>query len=106
MLLFQLPEILSEIGELILESEMPCFHPESVIFLTNKWDLVEAQADDEAEVTKVWETLKTGLQRRWPSVREEHIFRLNLKQVIIYLYYRYRAHVYFIFKCIHIFMKN
>lgn len=104
MLLFQLPEILSEIGKLIFESEMPCFHPESVIFLTNKWDLVEAQADDEAEVTKVWETLKTGLQRRWPSVREEHIFRLNLKQVI-YIYI-YRTHVYFIFKCIHFYMQN
>lgn len=82
MLLFQLPEILSEIGNLILESGMPGFHPESVIFLTNKWDLVALQANDEKEVTQVWERLRSDLQRTWPSVREEHIFRLNLKEVL------------------------
>lgn len=63
---------------------MPCFHPESVIFLTNKWDLVELQAEDEEEVTQVWERLRSDLQRRWPSVKEEHIFRLNLKEVMLY----------------------
>lgn len=79
----RLPEILEELIKLVLNSEMPCFHPESVIFLTNKWDLVELQAEDEEEVPQVWERLKSDLQRRWPSVREEHIFRLNLKEVSV-----------------------
>lgn len=77
----RLPEILEELLKLILDSEMPCFHPESVIFLTNKWDLVEHQAEEKEEVTQVWERLKSDLQRRWPSVKEEHIFKLNLKYV-------------------------
>lgn len=84
MLLFQLPEILEELLKLILDSEMPCFHPESVIFLTNKWDLVEHQAEEKEEVTQVWERLKSDLQRRWPSVKEEHIFKLNLKYVMLF----------------------
>lgn len=94
-MLFQLPEILEELIKLVLNSEMPCFHPESVIFLTNKWDLVELQAEDEEEVPQVWERLKSDLQRRWPSVREEHIFRLNLKEVMLFTEIKYN-----IFTCI------
>lgn len=82
-MLFQLPEILKDLTRLDLNSEMPCFHAESVIFLTNKWDVVVAQAGDE-EVTQVWEMLKKDIQQRWPSVRKEHIFRLNLKEVMLF----------------------
>lgn len=85
-LVFQLPEILKEIANLVLRSDMPCFHPESVIFLTNKWDLVALQVEEETEMAQVWETLKTGLRKRWPRVREEHIFRLNFKEVMFYNY--------------------
>lgn len=97
-MLFQLPEILEELIKLVLNSEMPCFHPESVIFLTNKWDLVVAQAEDDEEVTQVWEKLKSDLQRRWPSVREEHIFRLNLKEVMLYTETKFNQ--YNLFTCI------
>lgn len=77
----RLPEILKEINSLVVNSDMPCFHPESVIFLITKWDLVANQVEEEEEMAQVWETLKTGLRKRWPSVKEEHIFRLNLKEV-------------------------
>lgn len=96
-MLFQLPEILEELIKLVLNSEMPCFHPESVIFLTNKWDLVELQAEDDEEVTQVWERLKSDLQRRWPSVSEEHIFRLNLKEVMLFTETKFNQ--YDIFTC-------
>lgn len=90
---------------------MPCFNPESVIFLTNKWDLVmhqtyaddddesdadedeeeeEEEEDDEDpknnEVEKIWERLKLNIHRVWPSVKENHIFRLTLKEVMLYMY--------------------
>lgn len=97
-MLFQLPEILKESIKLVLNSEMPCFHPESVIFLINKWDLVELLAEDEQEVTQVWERLKSDLQRTWPYVKEEHIFRLNLKQVMLFIETKFNQ--YNIFTCI------
>lgn len=84
-IVFQLPEILKEIASLVLNSDMPCFHPESVKFLKTKWDLVANQVEEEEEMAQVWETLKTGLRKKWPYVKEEHIFRLNLKEVMFYI---------------------
>lgn len=62
---------------------MPCFDPRNVIFITNKWDTLFSEDDssDEDEETKTWNTLKTDIKRRWPSVREELIFKMNLKDV-------------------------
>lgn len=70
-----------------IENDMPCFNPENVIFITNKWDTIFSEDDssDEDEETKTWNTLKTDIKRRWPSVREEHIFKMNLKDVIIHI---------------------
>lgn len=76
---------MKEIASLVLNSDMPCFHPESVKFLINKWDLVANQVEEEEEMAQVWETLKTGLRKKWPYVKEEHIFRLNLKEVMFYI---------------------
>lgn len=95
---------------------MPCFHPENVIFLVNKWDLVLHQTDDDDEddddddeddddedddsdidddndddfdhneAEKIWETLKFDVHQKWPSVKDENIFRLTLKEVMLYIY--------------------
>lgn len=79
----RLPEIIRAIVLLHLENEMPCFDPRNVIFITNKWDTLFSEDDssDEDEETKTWNTLKTDIKRRWPSVREELIFKMNLKDV-------------------------
>lgn len=69
-----------------LDNSMPCFHPENVIFITNKWDTIvhdEDDSSDEDEETKTWNALKDNIKRRWPSVREELIFKMNLRDVII-----------------------
>lgn len=73
---------------------MPCFNPENVIFITNKWDSLntnntDEDSSDDDEETKVWENIKSNVKQRWPSVREENIFKMNLKDVIFdILYYK------------------
>lgn len=88
----QLPDILKQITNLQKQSEIPCFSPENVVFITNKWDLVKAQihigdsdssdSDDEEE-SKIWEQLKIDITQEWPFVRKENIFKMVLKEVII-----------------------
>lgn len=72
---------------------MPCFNPENVVFVTNKWDLVNKQIDSSDEESSenegeeeigIWENLKKDIKQKWPLVREEHIFKMILKDVIIY----------------------
>lgn len=77
-----------------MDNEMPCFNPENVIFITNKWDSLntnntDEDSSDDDEETKVWENIKSNVKQRWPSVREENIFKMNLKDVIFdILYYK------------------
>lgn len=66
---------------------MPCFNPEDVIFLTNKWDSLntnntDEDSSDDDEESKVWENIKSNVKQRWPSVRVENIFKMNLRDVI------------------------
>lgn len=82
----RLPEILRSILLLQMDNEMPCFNPENVIFITNKWDSLntnntDEDSNDDDEETKVWENIKSNVKQRWPSVREENIFKMNLKDV-------------------------
>lgn len=70
-----------------MDNEMPCFNPEDVIFLTNKWDSLntnntDEDSSDDDEETKVWENIKSNVKQRWPSVRVENIFKMNLRDVI------------------------
>lgn len=70
-----------------MNNEMPCFKPENVIFITNKWDVIDVSntdedSSDEDEKRIVWEDIKSNIKQRRPSVREEHIFKMNLKDVI------------------------
>lgn len=87
----QLPEILKSILLLQLDNEMPCFSPEDVIFITNKWDSLHTDEDssDEDEENKVWENTKSNIKNRWPSVKEDHIFKLNLKDVIVVIFCKF-----------------
>lgn len=62
---------------------MPCFDPEDVIFITNKWDCIRSQLDVEKEKEKVWEKTKRDIKRKWEFVKEEHIFRMNCLDVSI-----------------------
>lgn len=84
----QLPEILKSIVLLQLDNEMPCFDPQDVIFVTNKWDQIEHNAEgsdenssDEDDVTKTWEALKADIKKNWTSVKDENIFKMSLKEV-------------------------
>lgn len=64
----QLPEILKSILLLQLDNEMPCFSPEDVIFITNKWDSLNNDEDssDEDEENKVWENTKSTIKKNGP----------------------------------------
>lgn len=80
----RLPEIMKSILLCQLDHSMPCFNPENVIFITNKWDTIvhdEEDSSDEDEETKTWNTLRDNIKRRWPSVKEEFIFKMNLREV-------------------------
>lgn len=57
----RLPEIMKSILLCQLDHSMPCFNPENVIFITNKWDTIvhdEEDSSDEDEETKTWNTLR------------------------------------------------
>lgn len=84
----RLPEILKSIVLLQMDNEMPCFDPQDVIFITNKWDTIESNAEgsdenssDDDDVTKTWEALKATIKQNWPSVKEKNIYKMNLKDV-------------------------
>lgn len=63
---------------------MPCFDLEDVIFVTNKWDTIPKNDDSsEDDETYTWKTLESDIKRRWPFVKEENIFRMNLVEVIL-----------------------
>lgn len=81
--MFQLPVLLESIKKLRNENEMPCFDPENVIFITNKWDSIRSQLDVEKEKEKVWENIKKDIKLKWEFVKEEHIFRMNCLDVSI-----------------------
>lgn len=59
---------------------MPCFDPEGVLFVTNKWDYV----DEDEDKNKIWENVKSTIKRGWSLVKEENIFKMNLREVFIY----------------------
>ena len=72
---------------------MPCFDPANVLFITNKWDLIKKEKDesdssDDDEVTQTWESLLYNITQLWPAVKEEHIFKMSLDEVmqIIYIF--------------------
>ena len=72
---------------------MPCFDPANVLFITNKWDLIKKEKDesdssDDDEVTQTWESLLYNIKQLWPAVKEEHIFKMSLDEVmqIIYIF--------------------
>lgn len=65
---------------------MLCFNLENVIFIMNKWDIIvydEDDSSDEDEEIKIWNVLKDNIKWRWLLVREEFIFKMNLRDVII-----------------------
>lgn len=65
---------------------MLCFNLENVIFIINKWDIIvneEEDSSDEDEEIKIWNILKDNIKWRWLLVKEEFIFKMNLRDVII-----------------------
>lgn len=82
----------NELTKLQLETEMPCFDPNNVIFITTHWDILRLNAghsnssdedsSDEDEETKTWMKLNLNIKKCWPSVKEDQIFRINLNEVI------------------------
>lgn len=57
------------------------FDAKDAIFLTNKWDTIRCEVDDEKARDKTWALLKKDIKRAWNAVREENIFRMNLIEV-------------------------
>lgn len=72
-----------------MENEMPCFDPEDAIFITNKWDSIrnDDSQDENDDKVNTWKTLKSNIQNLWPTVNEENIFRMDLKQVNKWIYF-------------------
>lgn len=75
---------------------MPCFDPEGVIFITNKWDTItlkkkdsDDDSDDDDEEIKTWESIKSDIERRWPAVKENNMFKMILTDVMQYYYYTF-----------------
>lgn len=64
-----------------IKNEMPCFDPQDVIFLTNKWDTIDSQYDVEKEKEELWQKTNMDLKRKWVHVREENVFRMNITHV-------------------------
>lgn len=65
---------------------MLCFNLENVIFIMNKWDIIvydEEDSSDEDEEIKIWNILRDNIKWRWLLVKEEFIFKMNLREVII-----------------------
>ncbi|CAC5409423.1 unnamed protein product [Mytilus coruscus] len=67
---------------------MPCFDPREVFFLTNQWDIVENDDEDETKNDKTnksesrtWKLILTKLRKGWPEVKEKRIYQTSLKQV-------------------------
>ena len=88
---FQLPHILKELICLKIEEEMPCFDPEDVIFITNKWDaIVQDDSDSEDEEARTWEQILFDIKSIWPQVTEKNIFKMSLKEVFICIYMNIR----------------
>lgn len=70
--------------------KMPCFDPHEVFFLTNQWDIVENDDDDEAyneksgnPESRTWKLVLSKLRKGWPGVNEQKIYQTSLKQVNI-----------------------
>lgn len=81
----QLPEILRLLTHLRIDDEMPCFDPNDVIFVTNKWDTIsktESDSEEEDDEMITWKTLQSSLRKQWPTVNEKNIFKMSLKEVI------------------------
>ena len=71
-----------------MDNEMPCFDPKNTMFITNKWDLVkkekeenDSDSSDDENATKIWENLLSEIKENWPSVKGDHIFKMSLKEV-------------------------
>ena len=69
---------------------MPCFDPKNVLFITNKWDLLNKESkkstndsSDEEEESMTWKNILSEIKEQWPSVQEDHIFKMNLHDVSI-----------------------
>lgn len=76
----QLPEILKSITELGVEGNIS-FDAKDAIFLTNKWDNIRCEVDDEKARERTWDVLKNDIKSAWKAVNEENIFRMNLIEV-------------------------
>lgn len=66
-----------------LNDEMPCFDPQDVIFIVNKMDTIKSSRGPDIARENAWTKINNDLKKRWPQVRQEHVFRMNLIDVSI-----------------------
>ncbi|XP_045191365.2 uncharacterized protein LOC123548286 isoform X2 [Mercenaria mercenaria] len=72
--------IISEQKKLDTEHELSSFDPRSMIFVCNKWDVVEKRG----EADRTWQDTVRRLQMTIPGLREDHIFKLSVSEAIKY----------------------
>lgn len=81
---------MNAILELQMDNEMPCFDCKNVIFITNKWDTIYGDENDSSEddqEIKTWKVLLPAIKEQWPLVEEDNIFKMNLKDVSIFVFF-------------------
>lgn len=71
-------------------SKMPCFNPEDVMFLTNKWDIIEPKeysstdeednTEKENQHTETFRSINMKLKMGWPHINPKNIFRISIRQ--------------------------
>lgn len=64
---------------------MPWFDPQDYIFVTHKWDTFKCNdmgsdenSSDEDDIVTTWDSI---IEKQWPLVKEENIFKLSQKNV-------------------------
>ena len=74
----QILEILSEQKKLDKDSELSTFDPKNMIFVCNKWDIVNKRGENES----TWRDTTRKLMRTIPGLTEDHIFKMSVAEVI------------------------
>lgn len=69
-----------------MKEEMPSFDPSDVIFVTNKWDSIRSQRSVIKEQEQLWKNINLDIEKAWPHVRKDHVFRMNTLDVSINIY--------------------
>lgn len=76
--------------------ELEWFEASSAIFMTTKWDeiqeLSKSSSDgmqERSETEKTWSAVTTNLEKEWPLIVKENIFRVSLSDLSVSTHMQY-----------------